>query len=90
MQAPILQMLGGQTAANPQAAQIAAIKQGIARLRAMQNPQAALHQMMQQRSPGMAQAMEYIKKHGGDPKKAFETLAAERGIDPAEITGMIG
>ena len=56
----------------------------------MQNPQAALHQMMQQRSPGMAQAMDYIKKHGGDPKKAFEALAAERGIDPAEITGMIG
>ena len=56
----------------------------------MQDPQAALHQMMQQRSPGMAQAMDYIKQHGGDPKKAFEALAAERGIDPAEITSMIG
>lgn len=89
MQAPILQLLGGQTK-SPQTDQLAAIKQGIAKLRAMQDPQAALHQMMQQRSPGMAQAMDYIKQHGGDPKKAFEALAAERGIDPAEITSMIG
>lgn len=30
---------------------------------------------MQQRNPGMAQAMDYIKQHGGDAKAAFEALA---------------
>ena len=37
--------------------------------------------MMQQRSPQLAQAMDYIKQHGGDPKAACEALAAEKGIN---------
>ena len=36
----------------------------------------------------MAQAMEYVKQNGGNPKTAFEKLAAERGINPADIEQM--
>lgn len=46
--------------------------------------------LMQQRSPGMAQAIDYIKQHGGDAKAAFEALAREKGLDPAEIAKQIG
>lgn len=46
--------------------------------------------LMQQRSPGMAQAIDYIKRHGNDPRAAFEALAKERGLDPAEIAKQIG
>lgn len=45
--------------------------------------------MMQQRSPQLAQAMDYVRNHGNDPKAAFEALAKERGIDPAEIESML-
>lgn len=34
-------------------------------------------------------ALDYVKQNGGDPKAAFEKLAAEQGIDPAEIEKMI-
>ena len=46
--------------------------------------------MMQQNNPGMAQAMQYIKQHGGDAKSAFEALAKERGLDPGEIVAQLG
>lgn len=49
------------------------------------NPQALLQQMMQQQNPGLAQAMDYVRQHGGDPKAAFEALAAEKGINPADF-----
>ena len=37
----------------------------------------------------MAQALEYIKQHGNDPKAAFEALAKEKGINPAEIESLM-
>lgn len=54
----------------------------------VKNPQAMLEQMLSQRNPQLQQAMDYVKNNGGDPKSAFEKLAAERGIDPAEIMQM--
>lgn len=33
----------------------------------------------------MQQAIDYVKQNGGDPKAAFQKLAEEKGIDPAEI-----
>ena len=42
-------------------------------------------QMMMQKNPGMQQALSYIQQHGNDPKKAFENLAREKGLDPEEI-----
>ena len=55
----------------------------------MSNPQAALQQMLQQRNPQLMQVMEYVKQNGNDPKAAFEKLARERGIDPAEIEALM-
>lgn len=45
------------------------------------DPQALFQQMMQQRSPQLAQALDYVKQHGGDAKTACEALAKEKGID---------
>lgn len=83
----ILQMLGqstplSQTAANPQLAQI---KQMIGAMRNVGNPQAMLQQMLQQRSPQLAQAMDLVKQHGGDARAAFRQLATEKGLSPEEI-----
>ena len=57
----------------------------IGALRNAGNPQAVLQQMMQQRSPQLAQAMDLIQRHGGDARAAFRQLAAEKGLSPEEI-----
>lgn len=49
------------------------------------DPQALMQQMMQQQNPGMAKAMDYVRQHGNDPKAAFEALAKEQGINPADL-----
>ena len=86
MQQPaILQLLSGANSL-PQLGQI---KNLITTLRSMQSPQAAMQHLMQQQAPGMAQALEYIKQHGNDPKAAFEALAKEKGINPAEIESLM-
>ena len=71
--------------ANPMTGQI---KQMMSMVQAAQNPQAMLNQMMQN-NPQMQQAMKLINQHGGDAKKAFYSLAQERGIDPQEILKML-
>ena len=76
----ILKQLG-----NPNLSQIQNLAQMIKNVK---NPQAMLEQMLSQRNPQLQQAMDYVKNNGGDPKSAFEKLAAERGIDPAEIMQM--
>ena len=48
------------------------------------NPQALMQQMMQN-NPAMAQAFDYIKQNGGDPKAACEKLAAEKGISLKDL-----
>ena len=70
---------------NPNLSQIQNLAQMIKNVK---NPQAMLEQMLSQRNPQLQQAMDYVKNNGGDPKSAFEKLAAERGIDPAEIMQM--
>ena len=87
-QPAILQMLNG--AASPQTAGLAQIRETVAKLRVLKDPKAGMQMLMQQRNPGMAQAMDYIKQHGGDAKAAFEALAKERGLDPVEIAKQIG
>ena len=49
------------------------------------NPQAMLQQMIQQRNPQLAQAMDLVQRHGGDARAAFRELATQKGISPAEI-----
>lgn len=80
----ILQQLGTNSQVNPQI-NLAPIKQTIQALKASQNPQALMQQMMMQKNPGMQQALSYIQQHGNDPKTAFESLAKEKGLDPDEI-----
>lgn len=78
-QAPqILQLLNR----NPNIEQI---RQVVAKFKSLNNPQAAMQQLLQQNNPQLAQALDYIKQHGGDPKAAFEQLAKERGINPADL-----
>ena len=77
----ILQQLG----VNPQLLQV---KNVIDSFKSLQNPQAAMQQLISQKNPQMMQAINYVKENGGDPKAAFEKLAAEKGIDPAEIEQM--
>ena len=76
----ILQMLGQSTQLS-QTPQLAQIRQMIGTLKSAGNPQAIVQQMLQQRSPQLTQALDYIKQHGGDPKAACEALAQEKGIN---------
>ena len=65
--------------------QLGQLRQMIEMIRGASNPQALITQMMQQRNPQMMQAIDYVRQHGNDPKAAFEQLAKERGINPADI-----
>ena len=76
----ILQMLSGQSTPLSQMPQIGQLRQMIGMIRSAGDPQALLNQMMQQRSPQLMQAIDYVKQHGGDPKAACESLAKEKGI----------
>ena len=82
MQTPlILQMLSGQNTPLSQTPQLGQLRQMIGMIKSAGNPQALLEQMMQQRSPQLAQALDYVKQHGGDAKTACEALAKEKGIN---------
>ena len=76
----ILQLLNGQN--NPQIQQL---RQMIGAIRNASDPNALLQQMLQRNNPAFAQALDYVKQNGNDPKAAFEKLAKDRGIDPAEL-----
>ena len=69
-------------------ANIKNIKNTITMLKNAKNP-AALMQTMIQQNPEYKRAADYIQSCGGDPKKAFEQLAREKGIDPAEIAAQL-
>lgn len=53
-----------------------------------QNPQAALNQMISS-NPQMKQVVDIINQSGGDPKKAFYTMAERNGVDPQQILNML-
>lgn len=76
----ILQQLGQQS--NPLLGKIQNLSQIV---KTAKNPEALLQQMIAQKNPQMQQAIDYVKQNGGDPKAAFQKLAEEKGIDPAEI-----
>ena len=56
--------------------------------RGSQNPQATI-QSMAANNPQMQQVLQYIQQSGGDPKAAFYKMAAEKGVDPNQIIGML-
>lgn len=82
----ILQQLGMNSQQMPD---LEPIRKTIQTLKAAKNPQALMQQMMMQKNPGMQQALSYIQQHGNDPKKAFESLAKEKGFDPEEIINLL-
>lgn len=64
------------------------IKRTINFIRSASNPQAAM-QNMANSNPQMKQVMDFVQKSGGDPRKAFYSLAKEKGVDPDEILNML-
>ena len=66
------------------ASQIAPLKQAMNALRASGNPQMMLSQMLSQ-NPQYKQVQELIQQSGGDPQKAFYSLAEKMGIDPDQV-----
>lgn len=47
-------------------------------------------QMIQNNDPAMAQAINYVKQNGGNPKIALLKLMNERGVSPATIKSQFG
>ena len=64
------------------------VRQMMNMVRAAQNPQAALNQLIMS-NPQMKQVMDIVQKHGGDPMAAFRAEAEARGVNPDEIMNMI-
>lgn len=54
-------------------------------LKATNNPQALVNQMMSNNS----QVRQIINQYGGDPKTAFYKYAESNGVDPEEILKML-
>ena len=83
----ILKALSAQNSA--QTMGIGQIKDFVSRLKGMSNPESMLQNMIAQRNPAMAKAIQYVNDCGGDAKAAFQKLAQEKGIDPAEIESLM-
>ena len=64
------------------------VRQIMNMVRAAQNPQAALNQLIMT-NPQMKQVMDIVQKHGGDPMTAFRKEAEARGVDPNEILNQL-
>ena len=75
MQNPMLGLLNQNRLPN----QMAPIK---TMMNMAKNPSAVLQQML---GPQYAQMQKLISDNGGDPKKAFYSLANQMGVDPDEI-----
>lgn len=80
---PILQQLQGN---NPSG--MAQVRQMMNMVRSAGNPQAMLGQLAQN-NPQLRSVMDLVQKSGGDPKKAFYSLAQQRGVDPNEVLNML-
>ena len=79
----ILQQLGGMK--SPVLPNIGQIRKLMSVVKSAQDPTALLQQMLQQNNPQLKQALDYVQQHGGNPEKAFEDLAKEKGLDPEQI-----
>lgn len=65
--------------------QLGQLRQMIGMIKSAGNPQEIFQKMMQQRSPQLAQALDYVKQYGGDAKAACEALAKEKGINLQDL-----
>ena len=57
-------------------------------IRNSNNPTAMVNNLAQS-NPQMQQVMNLVKQNGGDAKKAFYSLAQQKGIDPNTILSML-
>lgn len=64
--------------------QIAPIKNAMNMVRSAGNPQMMLNQMLAN-NPNYQQVQQLIQQSGGDPQKAFYSLANQMGVDPNQI-----
>ena len=76
----ILQQLGGTIP--PQIRQLAQL------VRSASDPQAVIAQLMQT-NPQMKQVMDFVRSSGGDPKRAFYSLAQQKGVNPDDILNQL-
>jgi hypothetical protein len=83
-----MDILKALSAQNSAPTGISQIKEFVSRLKGMSNPESLLQNMMAQRNPAMAKAVQYVNECGGDPKAAFQKLAQEQGIDASEIESL--
>ena len=79
----ILQQLG-RSQSNPMMNQI---KHTIQMIKASQNPQAMLNQLITN-NPSYKQAMDIVNQYGGDVSKALNETVSQMGIDPKEIMNL--
>jgi len=70
---------------NPQIQQLKGLMNQI---KAAQNPQMMLNQMLVN-DPRFASIIDVIKNNGGDPKTAFFNLCKQQGIDPQAILNQL-
>lgn len=61
------------------------IRQAVDSLKSLKNPASAMDMLLGQQNPALKQAMDYVKKNGGDPRQAMINLAREKGFDPEAI-----
>jgi len=64
------------------------IKQMMGMVNSAGNPQAMMNQMLTS-NPQFKQVMDLINQSGGDPKRAFYSLAEQKGINPNDILDMM-
>lgn len=81
---PILQTM----MSNKLAQAIGPVRQMMNAVQAAGNPALALQQIAGN-NPAVQQAMQLVQQSGGDGRAAFEKLARENGIDPAQILAML-
>lgn len=67
---------------------ISQAKQMLGAINGSQNPMMMLNQLMTS-NPQLKQVMDYVQQNGGDPKKAFYSMAEQKGINPQDILDML-
>ena len=64
------------------------IKQMMGMVQASQNPQALLNQLAMNNDK-LAQVLQIVQQHGGDPMKALRSTAEQMGFNPDDIMSLL-
>ena len=68
---------------------LAPIRNMMQAVKAASNPSAAIQQLAQN-NPQVQQAMQLVQESGGNPQKAFYSLAEKLGVDGDAVLKMLG